>query len=196
MLHSIGNAEEFHTFVKKMSNNILNTLNAYAEALPREEVRKYIREQGRDLNEIFNRQENRYEDYYQIKEILVNPKGDQWMLRTRFRNPIACKGNIYIKSYLLLACRLSLIISRDRYTKELRRVARVIGNAGLNFCLGFVPESRWYWSEEKDFMKLLNADWEYLMNKHGESFNALEPETIPDIDKIYRNLFPPPSGDC
>src|SRR5947207_14074215 len=97
MLHSIGNAEEFHTFVKKMSDNILNTLNAYAEALPREEVRKYIREQGRDLNEIFNRQENRYEDYYQIKEILVNPKGDQWMLRTRFQNPIACNGNIYIQ---------------------------------------------------------------------------------------------------
>ena len=98
MLHSIGNAEEFHKFVKEMSDNILNTLNAYAEALPREEVRKYIREQGRDLNEIYNRQENRYEDYYQIKEILVNPEGDLWMSKPLFRNPIACKGNIYYYS--------------------------------------------------------------------------------------------------
>ena len=72
-------------------------------------------------------------------------------------------------------------------------MARVIGNPTLDFCLSFVPKRWWYESEEKDFIDLLNGDCAYLMNKHGESgCTALQPETIPDIDNIYRNLFPVP----
>ncbi len=98
MLHSIGNAEEFHKFVEELSDNIIHTLEAYADALPREEVRKYIREQRMDLNEMYHDQDSRYGDYYEIKETLVNPEGDLWMSKPLFRNPIACKGNIYYYS--------------------------------------------------------------------------------------------------
>ena len=95
MLHSIGNAEEFHKFVEELSDNIINTLEAYHNALPSEEVRDYIREQRKELNEIYKLHDSRYEYYCEIQETLMKPDGDTWTLRHLFQNPIACKGNIY-----------------------------------------------------------------------------------------------------